>query len=102
MFAEKESAKMNARLENEDLIGVTEAMNIMKLSRTQVLLLCKTKRIDAKKVGNAWIITRKSAENYTPGPQGFAAVWERRKAEEAKLEDEVKAAVDGAKKGEGE
>lgn len=66
----------------EDLISVTEAAAIMGLGRSQVLKLCKQGRVTAQKVGNSWVLTRASAEAYKPGPQGFAVVWQRRRAKE--------------------
>ena len=81
-----------------DLVSVTEAMKIMKLSQSQVLVLCNNGRLDAKKVGKTWIISRESAENYKPAPRGFAVVWERLRAKEAALNDEIKSALEQAAK----
>ena len=81
-----------------DLVSVTEAMKIMKLSQSQVLVLCNHGRLDAKKVGKTWIISRESAENYKPAPRGFAVVWERRRAKEVALNDEIKSALEQAAK----
>lgn len=39
-----------------DLVSVTEAMQITNLSKSQVLWLCNNGRLDAKKVGNTWVI----------------------------------------------
>lgn len=69
-------------MEGQELVSVTEAAGIMGLGRSQVLRLCNSGRIDARKVGNTWIIPRTSAETYKPGPQGFAVVWQRRRAKE--------------------
>ncbi len=66
----------------EDLVSVTEAASVMGLGRSQVLKLCKQGRITAQKVGSTWVISRASAESYKPGPQGFAVVWQRRRAKE--------------------
>ena len=79
-----------------DLVSVTEAMQIMNLSKSQVLWLCNNGRLDAKKVGNTWVIARASAEYYKPSPRGFAVVWQRRRDEAKKFNDEIKAAIKDA------
>jgi len=85
-------------LSDKDLLSVTEASGIMGLGRSQILRLCNQNRLHgAQKIGNSWVIPRLSVEAYEPGPQGFAAVWERRKAERTALREEVEAAVSAAK-----
>ena len=89
-------------MSDKDLLSVTEASGIMRLGRSQVLRLCNQNRLHgAQKIGNTWVIPRVSVETYEPGPQGFAVVWERRKAERAALLEEVEAAVSAAKGEEG-
>lgn len=76
------------------MLSVTEASEIMGLGRSRILRLCNQSRLPgAQKIGNTWVIPRASIEAYEPGPQGGAAVWERRKAERAALREEVKAAL---------
>ena len=85
-------------MSDKDLLSVTEASGIMGLGRSQILRLCNQNRLHgAQKIGNTWVIPRLSVEAYEPGPQGFAAVWERRKAERTALREEVEAAVSAAK-----
>ena len=84
----------------ENLVSVTEAASILNLGRSQVLKLCNQGRLNAQKVGKTWVIPREAVENYKPAPTGFALIWEKRRAEEAAMQDEIKAAVDEAKKGE--
>ncbi len=87
---------------DKKLLSVTEACKIMGLGRSQVLRLCNQGRLaDAQKIGNTWVIPRASVESYEPGPQGFAAVWERRKGEREALRQEFTAALEAAK-GKGE
>ncbi|MBQ3376993.1 MAG: helix-turn-helix domain-containing protein [Synergistaceae bacterium] len=82
----------------ENLISITEAMQVMGLSRAQIVKLCTAKRLNAKKIGGVWVIERNSAEHYKPAPRGFAVVWQRRRAQEAALNNEIKLAVEQAAK----
>ena len=89
-------------MNDKSLLSVTEAAAIMGLGRSQILRLCNQNRLNgAQKIGNTWVIPRESVEAYEPGPQGFAAVWERRKAEQAALREEIASAVSAAKGEEG-
>lgn len=81
----------------ENLISITEAMKIMGLSRAQIVKLCTKGRLEAQKIGNTWIVSRLSAENYKPAPRGFSVVWEKRRAKEAELNKEIETALAEAK-----
>lgn len=86
----------------ENLMTVKDAAAFLKLSAGRIRQLCiKGELPGAQKVGNTWVIPRTSIEAYEPGPQGFAAVWDRRKAEDAALREEVAAAVSKAALAEG-
>ena len=94
--------KGGVTLSDKSLLSVTEASEIMGMGRSQILRLCNQNRLPgAQKVGNTWVIPRLSVKAYEPGPQGFAAVWKRRKAERAALREEVAAAVSVSKGEEG-
>lgn len=57
-----------------DYISVAEAAEIMQKDPSLVQKMCRAGKLDgATKKGRDWLIPRKSAENYTPGPRGFAA-----------------------------
>ena len=89
-------------MNDKSLLSVTEVAAIMELGRSQILRLCNQHRLyGAQKIGNTWVIPRSSVEAYEPGPQGFAAVWERRRAERAALREEIAAAISADKGEEG-
>ena len=86
----------------ENFMTVKDAAVFLGLSTGRIRQLCiKGEMAEAQKVGNTWVIPRASVEAYEPGPQGFAAVWERRKAEREALRKEVESALTGAKGEEG-
>jgi len=86
----------------ENFMTVKDAAAFLGLSTGRIRQLCIKGEIPkAQKIGNTWVIPRASVEAYEPGPQGFAAVWERRKAERAALREEVEAAISAAKGEEG-
>ncbi|CAM1380299.1 helix-turn-helix domain-containing protein [Fretibacterium fastidiosum] len=89
-------------MNDKSLLSVTEVAAIMELGRSQILRLCNQHRLyGAQKIGNTWVIPRSSVEAYEPGPQGFAAVWGRRKVERAALREEIEVAISVAKGEEG-
>ena len=54
-----------------DYVSAPEAAEMLNLGRNQIGKLCRAGRFEgAAQIGNAWIIPRKSVENYTPGPRG--------------------------------
>ena len=58
----------------KDYLSSTEAAEAMQKHRSQVQALCRQGKLEgAIKRGRDWLIPRASAENYTPGPRGFAA-----------------------------
>ena len=86
----------------ENFMTVKDAAAFLGLSTGRIRQLCIKEEIPkAQKIGNTWVIPRESVEAYEPGPQGFAAVWERRKAERAALREEIEAAISAAKGEEG-
>lgn len=66
-----------------------EAAKIMGLGEGHVRNLCTKGRIPgAQKIGWAWVIPEESVTSYKPGPQGFAAVWQKIKEEKAEIQAE--------------
>ncbi len=68
-------------MEIQDFISVQEAVKISGYNGRTISYLCKHGKLEgAVKVANRWLIPRKALEEYQPGPQGYAAVWEHRRA----------------------
>lgn len=66
-----------------DLITADEAAKILGYERSSVTLLCRQGKMEgAIKRGHMWLIPRTTVGNYRKAPQGFAAIWERRRKEE--------------------
>lgn len=66
-----------------------EAAQIMGLGEGHIRTLCnKGKMQGAQKMGWAWVIPEETVKNYKPGPQGYAAVWEKIKQEKAAIQAE--------------
>ena len=87
----------------EEFITIEEAMTLSGYTRRNITDLCKKGKLPgARKMGKQWLVPKQALENYTPGPRGFAAVWEKIRAEEAALRDEIKGAVDEARGGDEE
>ena len=58
----------------EKYVSVLEAMAIMGRDPAHIARLCRQGKLEgAIKIGRDWRIPRATAENYTPGPKGFAA-----------------------------
>ena len=76
-----------------DLVSVEEAAKILGYRKSSVALLCRQGKLEgAFRIGHQWLIPRTTIENYEKGPQGFAAIWKRRReAEKAQLEAEIAA-----------
>lgn len=74
----------------KELVSVEEAAKMLGYEKSSVTLLCRKGKLEgAFRIGHQWLIPRATVENYERGPQGFAAVWERRReAEIARLEAE--------------
>lgn len=79
-----------------DMISVEEAAKMLGYIKSSVALLCRQGKLEgAVKIGHQWFVPRKTIENYEKGPQGFAAIWQRRreaekeqqKADDAALEE---------------
>ena len=77
----------------KDLVSVEEAAKILGYRKSSVALLCRQGKLEgAFRIGHQWLIPRTTIENYEKGPQGFAAIWKRRReAEKAQLEAEIAA-----------
>ena len=83
----------------EGFMTVKEAANLIGRSTGHLRQLCITGQMPgAQKVGNTWVIPRSSVETYKPGPQGFAAVWEQRRAEKAAKRADDAALIEAALK----
>ena len=64
----------------EEYAGINEAAQILGVSKNQIKVLCRSGKLPgAVKHGGIWMIPRQSLHDYTPGPQGFAVVWARRR-----------------------
>ena len=73
----------------KDLVSVEEAAKILGYRKSSVALLCRQGKLEgAFRIGHQWMIPRKTIENYEKGPQGFAAIWQRRREAE-KLQNEA-------------
>ena len=66
----------------DDYISLSEAAKLFGHHKNFWARLCQQGKLPgARKIGRMWVVPRKSIQNYTPGPQGFAAV--KKRAEEA-------------------
>ena len=77
----------------KDVVSVEEAAKMLGYEKSSVTLLCRKGKLDgAFRIGHQWLIPRATVENYDKGPQGFAAIWQRRheseKAQEAAMLDD--------------
>lgn len=50
------------RLSDMDLVSAAEAAEMLGVSKGRVIQLCQRDQLDAKKVGEAWVISRESVE----------------------------------------
>ena len=67
-----------------------EAADYRNLSQVHIRQLCSEGKLQgAERAGRAWIIPKKSVEDYVPGPKGFAAVKARKQEERKKLEEVI-------------
>lgn len=75
----------------KDIVSVEEAAQMLGYEKSSVALLCRQGKLDgAFRLGHRWLIPRKTVETYEKGPQGFAAIWQRRReAEKAEAESYV-------------
>ena len=74
----------------KDLVSVEEAAKILGYEKSSVTMLCRKGKLEgAFRIGHQWLIPRKTVENYVKAPQGFAAVWERRREAEKAQEDSL-------------
>ena len=59
-----------------------QAAEYLKRSDALIRKLCKAGKLaGATKAGNTWLIPEKTIKTYTPGPKGFAYMWQRIKEE---------------------
>ncbi|MBQ4401183.1 MAG: helix-turn-helix domain-containing protein [Synergistaceae bacterium] len=74
----------------KDVVSVEEAAKILGYEKSSVTLLCRKGKLDgAFRIGHQWLIPRATVENYEKAPQGFAAIWERRREAEKAQEKEL-------------
>ena len=72
----------------DEYISADEAAKILNYRKESISLLCRKDKFEgAKRIGHQWFIPRNSVENYVKAPQGFAAIWKRRREAE-KIEEE--------------
>ena len=73
----------------QDLVSVEEAAKMLGYEKSSVTLLCRKGKLEgAFRIGHQWMIPRATIENYKKAPQGFAAIWQRRReAEKQSLEN---------------
>ena len=77
----------------EEFVTVSQAAKMKKYSTGYVRQLCIDGKLPgAQKMGNQWIIPKKSIIDYEPKKKGFAAVWERKRAYQ-KAEDDTIALI---------
>ena len=63
-----------------EFVTIEEAVKISGYKKANIGYLCRNGKLEGViRVGNTWLIPRKSIENYKPGPQGFAAIWKRKR-----------------------
>ena len=74
----------------QDLVSVEEAAKILGYRKSSVALLCRQGKLEgAFRIGHQWLIPRTTIENYEKGPQGFAAIWKRRREAEIAADEEI-------------
>jgi len=72
----------------DEYISADEAAKILDYRKESISLLCRQGKFEGvKRIGHQWFIPRSSVENYVKAPQGFAAIWKRRREAE-KIEAE--------------
>ena len=73
----------------DEYISADEAAKILDYRKESITLLCRQGKFEGvKRIGHQWFIPRSSVENYVKAPQGFAAIWKRRREAE-KIEAET-------------
>lgn len=79
----------------EDFMTADQAAEYINRSKSLICKLCvRGELTGAKRIGKKmWLIPKSSIENYTPGPQGFAAVKARRDAARQAELDELNAEI---------
>ena len=88
----------------DNYLMIEEAAKLLGFNVGTVSRLCRQGKIEgAFRFGGRWLIPKESAKNYKPGPQGFAAVWQRRRQaqeqqelQESELELEIDLSDDNA------
>ena len=56
-------------MDAERFISLTEAAALCGLSRAQLKLLARSKRLQAVKIGNSWVTTREAVAEYMANPK---------------------------------
>lgn len=63
-----------------DYLTIEDAAQLLGFNKDTVSRLCRQGKIDgAFRFGSRWLIPKESAEKYKSAPQGFAAIWQRKK-----------------------
>ena len=87
----------------EGFITAKEAAVILKRTSDYIRKLCASGQLKgAYKFGATWIIPKLSVESFSPRPRGYAAFWQKYRAEqkekEQKLREEINTAISEATK----
>ena len=87
----------------EDFITAKEAAMILNRTSDYIRKLCASGQLQgAYKFGATWIIPKRSVENFSPRPKGYAAFWQKyraaQKEKEQKLREEIHAAINKTSK----
>lgn len=68
-----------------DFISTDEAAKKLDYDKCSIAFLCRKGKLKgAVKIGGRWFVPRETVENYVKAPQGYAAIWERRRKAEKK------------------
>lgn len=68
-----------------EFISIEEAAKKLDYEKSSITLLCRQGKLNgAIKIGGRWLVPRETIDNYVKAPQGFAAIWQRRREAEKK------------------
>ena len=82
----------------DDYISLSEAAKLFGHHKNFWARLCQQEKLPgARKMGQMWVVPRESVQNYTPGPQGLAAM-KKRAEEAAGMESVVLVPLQGTEK----
>ena len=78
----------------EGFITPKEAALILHKTSDYIRKLCANGELPgAYKFGSAWLIPQSAVDNFKPKPRGFAAFWEKYRAEQSALQEELHTAI---------